>query len=294
MILPEVKAYQRNAEIMPGGTLPPGIFRWALAVEYRGDKYHGWQRLRGRDEPTVQAEVERALSHVADESITVVCAGRTDAGVHATGQIIHFDTMAIRPQKAWVLGANSQLPRNIRIKWALAVDPQFHARFSARARTYRYLIANTVTQPAVAADQCLWVRQPLDTAAMQRAADYCLGEHDFSSVRGSSCQAKSPVRTVHSFTVTAVHGWVVVEICGNAFLHHMVRNLMGLLLPVGRGLQAPEWVRDVLGLRDRKQGGKTEAPGALYLVKVDYEESYLLPKMPKGPFMLPDNLDCMV
>ncbi|HQQ62476.1 MAG TPA: tRNA pseudouridine(38-40) synthase TruA [Pseudomonadales bacterium] len=275
---------------MPGGELPPGIFRWAIAVEYCGDHYHGWQRLSGRNEPTVQACVESALSVVAAEMVTVVCAGRTDSGVHATNQILHFDTTADRPDKAWVLGGNSQLPGDIRIKWACKVEPQFHARFSARARTYRYLIANTPAQSAVAAGKCLWVRKPIDVDAMQLAANFFLGEHDFSSVRGSSCQARSPVRTIHHFRVTKVNHWVVVEICGNAFLHHMVRNLMGLLLPVGLGLQAPVWVSDVLAARDRKAGGKTEAPGALYLVKVDYDKDYGLPVMPKGPFMLPDSL----
>lgn len=275
---------------MPGGVLPPGIFRWAVAVEYCGSHYHGWQRLSGRDEPTVQACVESALSFVAAEPVTVVCAGRTDSGVHATNQILHFDSASNRPDKAWILGGNSQLPPDIRIRWACKVEPQFHARFSARARTYRYLIANTPSQPAVAAGHCLWVRNALDVDAMQQAANFCVGEHDFSSVRGSSCQAKSPIRTIYSFRVIALHGWIVVEIRGNAFLHHMVRNLLGLLLPVGLGLQKPEWVRDVLAARDRKVGGKTEAPGALYLVKVDYDKDYGFPDMSKGPFMLPDNL----
>lgn len=273
---------------MPGGSLPPGISRFALAVEYRGDHYHGWQRLTGRNEPTIQQALEQALGRVADEPITVVCAGRTDAGVHATNQIVHFDTAAARSEKAWVLGGNSHLPSDIRIRWARPVEPSFHARFSARARTYRYLIANTPSQPAIADRQCLWIRKPLDVAAMQRAASYCLGEHDFSTVRGASCQARSPVRTLHRFTIQPVNNWLLVEVCGNAFLHHMVRNLMGLLLPVGMGTKPPEWVAEVLALRDRKQGGKTEAPGALYLVKVDYDKDYGFPQMAKGPFMLPD------
>lgn len=273
---------------MPGGSLPPGISRFALAIEYRGDRYHGWQRLAGRTEPTVQAALEQALSFVANEPITVVCAGRTDAGVHATQQIVHFDTVAQRDEKAWVMGVNSQLPSDIRVRWVRPVPADFHARFSARARTYRYLIANTASQPAIAAGQCLWVRKPLDIAAMQTAANFCLGEHDFSSVRGSSCQAKSPVRTLHRFEFTVTNEWVIAELCGNAFLHHMVRNLMGLMLPVGLQNKKPEWVRDVLALRDRKQAGKTEAPGALYLVKVDYDKDYGFPAVRKGPFMLFD------
>ena len=275
---------------MPGGELPPGIFRWALAVEYCGERYHGWQRLPTPRTPTVQTAVERALSLVANEPIAVVCAGRTDAGVHATNQIVHFDTGAERPDKAWVRGANSHLPADIRIKWARRVAPEFHARFSARARTYRYLIVNTQAQPAISANQCLWVRNQLDVDAMQQAANYCVGKHDFSSVRGAQCQAKNAVRTLHSFRVVSVNDWITVEVCGNAFLLHMVRNLMGLLLPVGLGLQKPEWVREVLAQRDRKAAGKTEAPGALYLVKVDYDDSYNLPVMAKGPFMLADDL----
>ena len=273
---------------MPGGSLPPGISRFALAIEYCGSCYHGWQRLAGRSEPTVQAALEQALSFVAAEPITVVCAGRTDAGVHAINQIVHFDTIAQRDEKAWVMGVNSQLPADIRVRWARPVTATFHARFSARARTYRYLVANTSAQPAIAAGRCLWVRKPLDIVAMQHAANFCLGEHDFSSLRGSSCQAKSPVRTLHQFEFSRVNDWVIAELRGNAFLHHMVRNLMGLILPVGLGYKKPEWVRDVLALRDRKQGGKTEAPGALYLVKVDYDQDYGFPVSSKGPFMLSD------
>ena len=176
--------YKRNAEIMPGGIIPPGIFRYALGVEYCGENYYGWQRLTGvKDLPSVQAALERALSLVADEPIKVVCAGRTDAGVHATNQIVHFDTAAIRLPKAWMLGGNTHLPADIRIKWAHPVAADFHARFSARARTYRYLIANTLAPPAIANKQCLWIRKPLDVAAMQQAANYCVGEHNFNSVR---------------------------------------------------------------------------------------------------------------
>jgi tRNA pseudouridine38-40 synthase len=274
---------------MPGGSLPPGISRYALAVEYCGERYHGWQRLAGTDLPSVQAALERALSYVANEPVKVVCAGRTDAGVHATNQIVHFDTAAVRQPKAWTMGGNTHLPADIRIKWACPVEQGFHARFSARARTYRYLIANTKAPPAIAGKQCLWVRKPLDVDAMQQAANYCLGEHNFNAVRSSICQAKNPVRTLYSFAITPVNGWLVTEISGNAFLHHMVRNLMGLLLPVGLHEQKPEWVRDVLASCDRKQAGKTEAAAALYLVKVDYDKDYGLPLMAKGPFMLPDN-----
>ncbi len=274
---------------MPGGSLPPGISRYALAIEYCGQRYHGWQKLNGKTLPTIQAALEAALSVVANESITVVCAGRTDAGVHATNQIVHFDTTAMRKPQAWVLGGNAHLPRDIRIRWAHAVEPYFHARFSARQRTYRYLVANSDSAPAIAEGQCLWVRKSLDVDAMQRAANYCLGEHNFNSVRSSICQAKNPVRTLYRFDITPVNEWLVFEVCGNAFLHHMVRNLMGLMLPVGLGIQAPEWVRDVLLACDRKHAGKTEAAGALYLVNVAYDKDYGFPQTTKGPFMLPDH-----
>lgn len=281
--------YKRNAEIMPGAELPAGISRYALAVEYDGAGYHGWQRLTGRNEPTVQAAVERALSFVANEPIQITCAGRTDAGVHATNQIVHFDTTAVRDEKAWMLGGNSHLPAGIRIKWASPVIPQFHARFSARARTYRYLIANTPAPPAISSNQCLWIRKPLDVAAMQQAAAYLVGEHDFTSVRGAHCQAKSPVRTLYSVNLHDVNGWVVTELHGNAFLHHMVRNIMGLLVPVGMGVKPAEWVAEVLAAKNRSLAGKTEKAGALYLVRVGYDRDYGFPLHAKGPFMLPDS-----
>lgn len=281
---------------MPGQQLPPGIFRIALGVEYVGTRYSGWQKMppctaTGKAMRTVQGELEQALSKIAAASVLLTCAGRTDAGVHATGQVVHFDTAAERPEKAWVLGGNAHLPASIRIQWARPVAPQFHARFSARMRTYRYLIANTPAQPAITNGQCLWAREPLDIQTMQQAAQFCIGEHDFSSVRGSHCQAKNPVRTLHRFSVTNNNGWIVIEICGNAFLQHMVRNLMGLLLPVGRGERPPTWVRDVLAARDRKQAGKTEYAGALYLVRVEYGEEHRLPIRAKGPFMLADEID---
>lgn len=275
---------------MPGGELPPGIFRWALGVEYSGQRYSGWQRLPAQRVHTVQGALEAALSFVADEPIKLTCAGRTDAGVHATGQVAHFDTTARRLDKAWVLGANAQLPSDIRVQWARPVVPQFHARFSAVARTYRYLVVNTAAPPAIAANQCLWVRQPLDVAAMRAAMRFCLGQQDFTSVRGTHCQASSPVRCIHRFDVHRHGEWLVFELQANAFLQHMVRNLMGLILPVGKGLQSPDWVQHVLAQRDRTQAGKTEAAGALYLVGVDYGVDYGLPVRPKGPFMLPDQL----
>lgn len=285
-----IKPYKRNAEVMPGGELPPGIFRWALGVEYNGQRYSGWQRLPAQRVHTVQGTLEAALSSIADETIQLTCAGRTDAGVHATGQVVHFDTAAVRPDKAWVLGTNTRLPPDIRVQWARPVVPQFHARFSAVARTYRYLVANTPAQPAIAAQQCLWVRQPLNIAAMQEATRHCLGEQDFTSVRGADCQAHSPVRHIHRFDVYQQGDWLVFELKANAFLHHMVRNLMGLILPVGKGVYTPDRVRHVLAQRDRTQAGKTEAAGALYLVKVDYGMDYGLPVRPLGPFMLPDQL----
>lgn len=284
------KPYKRNAEIMPGGSLPPGIFRWALGIEYCGSRYCGWQRMPTQPVLTVQDTLEKALSSIACDPVLVTCAGRTDTGVHATNQVVHFDTAVERPEKAWVLGVNTRLPPDIRVTWARPVEPVFHARFSAKERTYRYLINNGRSQPAIAAGQCLWVRQKLDVEAMRAALQFCLGKQDFSSVQGSGCQSHSPLRTIHKFDVYCYGNWIVFEICANAFLHHMVRNLMGLILPVGKGDKPASWVQDTLACRDRRLGGKTEAAGALYLVKVDYDEAHGLPQMPRGPFMLPDEL----
>jgi tRNA pseudouridine38-40 synthase len=247
----------------------------ACGVEYDGASFSGWQRQKHAH--SVQAEVEAALSKVANHPVQLFCAGRTDAGVHATHQIIHFETTAERKDRSWVLGANSNLPDEITLSWARQVDDDFHARFSAEARSYRYVIYNRDLPSALLRKRVTRVHEALDAERMQAGAQYLLGEHDFSSYRATACQAKSPVRTVHRLEITRSGDFIYLDIEANAFLHHMVRNIAGVLLVVGRGEQEPVWVRDILEYRDRARGGVTAPSGGLYLVGVRYPERFGLP-----------------
>jgi tRNA pseudouridine38-40 synthase len=238
--------------------------RFALGIEYDGTAFLGWQRLR--DGATVQAEVENALSFVADAPIRVICAGRTDAGVHARCQVAHFDSDADRDPRAWQLGANSRLPRAVAVLWARAVDPDFHARFSACARRYRYRIVNRGARAALDARYATWERMPLDVDAMQRAAQVLVGEHDFGAFRSVACQSRTPNREVREIRVERRGSEVVIEIEANAFLHHMVRNIVGSLLPVGRGERPLGWIGELLHGRDRDRAGPTApAQGLVFL-----------------------------
>ncbi len=259
--------------------------RIALALRYDGANYHGWQVQD--DVKTVQSMVERALSAVADRPVSVVCAGRTDAGVHATGQVIHFDTTAQRSDHAWVFGANSNLPPDISVLWAKTVTEDFHARYSATARRYRYVLFNHEIRPGILRKAVGWYYRPLDEKRMQEGAQYLLGEHDFTSFRGTGCQAKNPMRRIHQIEISRIRRMVVIEVQANAFLLHMVRNIAGVLIAIGSGEQPPEWARDVLNARDRTQGGVTVAPQGLYLVEVNYPPEFELPRTPLGPFFLP-------
>jgi len=260
------------------------IKRISLAVRYDGSQYHGWQ---SQDEVvSVQQCVERALSRVANQSISVVCAGRTDAGVHATAQVIHFDTEVDRTEQSWVFGANSNLPADITILWAKIVDRDFHARFSAKARTYKYVILNQDVRPGILRKAVSWHYKPLDVDLMQKGARHLLGEHDFNAYRGAACQAKHPVRTIYRLDVAKRGRMVVFEVKANAFLMHMVRNIVGVLVAIGEGVKAPEWALEVLNSRDRRCGGVTIGPNGLYLVSIDYPDEFNLPKMPTGPFFL--------
>jgi tRNA pseudouridine38-40 synthase len=261
------------------------IRRLSLGVRYDGSAYHGWQSQHNLS--TVQAEVERALSRVANHTVTITCAGRTDAGVHATSQVVHFDSDADRTDHAWVFGANSNLPADIRVLWAKPVSQDFHARFSATARRYRYLLYNYKIRPGILRHFVGWHHRPLDEAAMQEAANYLLGEHDFSAFRGAGCQANTPIRTLRHFSIERQRQLLILEIEANAFLLHMVRNIVGSLLAVGDGEQKPEWIKSVLESRDRCQGGVTISPKGLYLVSVNYPDEFALPEMPVGPFFLP-------
>ncbi len=249
--------------------------RLALGIEYDGGAYNGWQRQRvGRG---VQEVLEHCTGQVADHDVDIVCAGRTDTGVHASGQVAHFDTESIRSERGWLLGINSALPDDISVRWVKPVSDDFHARFSATGRRYRYRILNTLVRSALERDRCWWVYQPLDAEAMHRAAQSLLGEHDFSAFRAAGCQANTPHRELTSLTVERDGDWLVLEVAGNAFLQHMVRNITGTLVAVGSGQQPEHWVSEVLDSLDRKQGGITAPPQGLTLTQVDYPESFGLP-----------------
>jgi tRNA pseudouridine38-40 synthase len=249
--------------------------RFAVGVEYDGRAYSGWQFQPGLD--TVQDVVQRALSRVADAQIDCVCAGRTDAGVHALAQVVHFDSDAVRTERAWRLGTNTYLPNDVSVAWVREVAPHFHARFSATARSYRYFIFNRDSRPALSFGRATWERRPLDAPRMHAAAQVLLGEHDFSAFRAIECQSKSPVRKVERLEVGRQGEWVTVEITANAFLHHMVRNVAGLLISVGVGESPPERVASVLAGRDRKVSAATAPPDGLYLAAVHYPGEFGLP-----------------
>ncbi|TAM94216.1 MAG: tRNA pseudouridine(38-40) synthase TruA [Rhodanobacteraceae bacterium] len=249
--------------------------RVALGIEYDGTDFFGWQRLAHG--PSVQAEVEAALAFVADHPVAVTCAGRTDAGVHARCQVVHFDTTAERDVRAWVLGATTRLPRAVAVLWAQAMPDDFHARFSAHARRYRYVILNRPVRPALEARFVAWERVPLDVVAMHAAAQALLGERDFSSFRAVSCQARHARRCVNEITVRREGEHVVVEIEANAFLHHMVRNIAGSLLEVGRGERPVAWIAELLAARDRDMAGVTATPQGLTFLGPRYPAQWALP-----------------
>ncbi|MGF1644663.1 MAG: tRNA pseudouridine(38-40) synthase TruA [Thiotrichales bacterium] len=249
--------------------------RFACGVEYDGSAYRGWQRLSHA--PTVQAEVERALGRVVDHPLGVVCAGRTDTGVHATGQVIHFETEAPRDERALLLGGNSNLPEDVAFSWVKAVPPEFHARFSALARSYRYVIANRSTRSALLSRRVAWVRAPLDAGRMHEAAQALLGEHDFSSFRAAGCQAKHPIRALTRLNVWRSADFVYLDVEANAFLHHMVRNIAGVLIEIGMGAKPVSWTGELLALRQRELAAPTARPQGLYLTAVRYPEQFGLP-----------------
>ncbi len=265
--------------------LPAGG-RIACRIEYDGSRFSGWQSQAGDDVATVQDTLERALSSVAGTPVRVHCAGRTDTGVHAFSQVIHFEAPVSRSAKAWVLGTNANLPFTVRVHWAIHIADDFHARFSATARRYRYVIANTPVRPALLGGQLTWQRRPLDHRVMHEAAQWLPGERDFSAFRAASCQSSSPMRNVHSVQVDRRGDLVVVDIKANAFLHHMVRNIVGSLMAVGRGRYGPAWIEQLMVGRDRTAAAETAPADGLYLVEVDYPPSYRLPATPYGPLLL--------
>jgi tRNA pseudouridine38-40 synthase len=251
--------------------------RLALGVEYDGSAFAGFQLQRGVR--TVQAGLEEALTTIADAPVRVHCAGRTDAGVHALGQVVHFDTEALRPDHAWVRGTNTCLPPEIRVLWALPVAPDFHARYTALARTYRYVLLNREVRPAVCARKVGWFYRPLDLARMQSAACHLSGEHDFSAFRAQACQSRSPIRRVMRLEVSRADGFYVLEIQANAFLMHMVRNIVGVLMEIGCGKREPDWAREVLASRNRCLAGITAPADGLYLWEVEYPAHFGIPRM---------------
>ncbi|MBZ9612060.1 tRNA pseudouridine(38-40) synthase TruA [Rheinheimera maricola] len=259
--------------------------RIALGIEYDGSAFYGWQRQR--DVNSVQQELETALSKVANQPIELFCAGRTDAGVHATGQVVHFDTTAQRDAKAWVMGTNAQLPDAIAVRWATPVADDFHARFSATARRYRYIIYNRKYRPAILRSGLSHYHQALDIDLMQQAAPLLLGEQDFSSFRAVQCQSKTPFRNVHHLDIKRLGDFIVLDIKANAFLHHMVRNITGSLLEVGMQNRPPEWIGELLAAKNRNLAAATAKPGGLYLVDVDYPEHFNVPGTEAGPLFLP-------
>ncbi|HYQ73150.1 MAG TPA: tRNA pseudouridine(38-40) synthase TruA [Gammaproteobacteria bacterium] len=249
--------------------------RIALGIEYDGTNFVGWQRqTEGR---TIQGCVEQALSRVADHPVTVVCAGRTDTGVHATGQVVHFDTESRRGAQNWVRGSNANLPDGIRVQWAEQMTPLFHARFSAISRHYRYVILNRSTASALLGKRACREYARLDAASMATAGQQLVGEHDFSAFRAAACQAKSPVRTIQQLDVHRSGDFIYLDVRANAFLHHMVRCIAGVLIAVGRGERPPAWVGEVLATHDRTLSGFNAPPAGLYLVAVHYAPEFTLP-----------------
>ena len=263
--------------------------RIALGIEYNGAHYFGWQRQR--EVKSVQESLEKALSVVANHPIEVQCAGRTDAGVHGTGQVVHFDTTATRKMVAWTMGANANMPKDIAVRWAKEVPEEFHARFSATARRYRYIIYNHAYRPAILDKGISHYHGDLDAEKMHLAGQYLLGENDFTSFRAAHCQSRSPWRNVMHLNVSRHGHFIVVDIKANAFVHHMVRNIVGSLIVVGRDEQPTEWIQWLLQAKDRNLAGPTAKAEGLYLVEVDYPQEFDLPKVPVGPLFLPDNLN---
>ncbi len=259
--------------------------RIALGVSYHGTPYNGWQSQP--DGNTVQDHLESALSTFADQAVATLCAGRTDAGVHGLMQVVHIDTPVQRDEFSWVRGTNSFLPRDIAVQWARGVPDTFHARASALSRRYAYVLLESPVRPSLEAGRVGWVFRPLDAQAMRQAAGHLLGEHDFTSFRASACQALSPVKTLHRIDISRRGAYWRFDFEGNAFLHHMIRNIMGCLVLIGQGLQPPDWMTQVLAARDRDAAAPTFAPDGLYFLGPRYAPDWGLPEHVPGYDALP-------
>lgn len=258
----------------------------ALGIEYDGSRYFGWQRQQNVD--SVQQKLEEALSIIANSPVDVFCAGRTDAGVHGTGQVVHFETDAKRPLQSWCFGTNAHLPPDIAVKWAVEVPEDFHARFSATARRYRYIIYNHKLRSAILPFGMSHYYHSLDVEKMHEAGQFLLGENDFSSFRAAQCQSHTPWRNVHHLNVSRQGDYIIVDIQANAFVHHMVRNIVGSLIEVGQGKQSAEWIKWLLEQRDRTLAAPTAKAEGLYLVDVTYPDQFAIPKGKLGPLFLAD------
>lgn len=249
--------------------------RIALGIEYNGQAFYGWQAQEGLS--TIQGHLQTALAQIANEPIHLFCAGRTDARVHATGQVVHFDTHAKRHIDAWIWGTNSYLPASIAVRWAKMVDHHFHARFSALSRRYQYIIYNHPIRPAILNGRVSWYYFPLNLECMKAAAEYLIGEQDFSSFRSSQCASKSPMRNIIECQLTRQGNYLIIEIEANAFLHHMVRNIVGVLVKIGAGFKPPSWMQEVIQAKNRRLAAETAAPDGLYLTRVSYPAAYSFP-----------------
>jgi tRNA pseudouridine38-40 synthase len=255
--------------------------RIALGIEYDGSCFLGWQTQPGGG--TVQDALESALSGIADERVDVTCAGRTDRGVHGRAQVVHFDTTAQRPDSAWVRGANALLPASVAVLWSRPVAPDFHARYCALSRTYRYVLVNRPVRPALAARYAGWHHAPLELAPMREAASHLLGEHDFSAFRAAECQAKSPRRTLDRIDIERRGECIEFMMRANAWLQHMARNIVGTLVYVGTGKHPPQWAKAVLESRDRSRAAPTFGPEGLYLEAVQYDPHWGIPAAAEQP-----------
>ena len=251
--------------------------RIVLGIEYDGSAFFGWQWQEGGLR-TVQDEVQKAASRVANHALTVVCTGRTDTGVHALEQVVHFDTQAERSDHSWLMGINANLPDDVRVIWVQEAIADFHARYSAIARFYRYIILNRPTKSALQRDRVTWFHRQLDAELMNQAGQALVGSHDFTSFRALKCQSVSPMRLMYFIDVYRQGEQVIMDISANAFLHHMVRNIAGVLMAIGSGEQSVEWTQELLATKNRQKGGVTASPHGLYLGGVFYPEQYAMPK----------------
>ncbi|MCL2076518.1 MAG: tRNA pseudouridine(38-40) synthase TruA [Betaproteobacteria bacterium] len=249
--------------------------RIALGLEYDGRSFHGWQRQKGL--PSVQMVLEEALFRIAGHSVNVRCAGRTDAGVHALGQVVHFDTLANRPETAWVRGVNSFLPASVAVRWSREVSDDFHARYAAKSRRYRYLLLNRGERSGLWAGRAGWFHRPLCLEVMQKAAEFLVGEHNFSAFRAAECQAKNPVRNLTHAEIGQEGDFFFFDFEANAFLQHMVRNMVGSLVYVGKGAWMPEYLHELLLAGDRTLAAPTFPPDGLYFLGPSYDSALQLP-----------------